>query len=126
MIAAKTRLDVMFHLIQRDGHTLAVRCAHPFVAADERGKRNALGGAEGGIPARAVFQRADGLALRVGVFSRRLMAHKLLATHWMLAVGEPCEVFFGDFAGKSPLRGKPAMPLAAYLIALGVVILAGV
>src|ERR1700735_788416 len=44
----------------------------------------------------------------------------------MLTVRQPLKVFLLHFASESPLLRQPAVPLAAYSIALGVVVLLGV
>src|ERR1700691_4894152 len=44
----------------------------------------------------------------------------------MLTVRQPLKVFLLHFASESPLLRQPAAPLAAYSIALGVVVLLGV
>ena len=54
------------------------------------------------------------------------MADELLTSDRVLAFREPLEVFLADLAVQSPLLGEPSVPLAAYLVPLRVVVLAGV
>jgi len=54
------------------------------------------------------------------------VADELLTRGRVLGFREPLEVFFSDFAAQSPLLGQSSVPFASYLVALCVVVLAGV
>jgi hypothetical protein len=56
-------LRVSLQFVQRDINRFAVHLPHPVIAADERGQQHRLGGAEGGVPTRAMFYRSDGLTV---------------------------------------------------------------
>ena len=102
-----------------------MRVAHAFIAAYQSRERNTLGCAERSVPSGAVLHGLHRLAVFVFVLERITMPNELLAGLRVLAIGEPGELFFGDFAGETPLRRQLALPLATYLIALGVVALLG-
>ena len=123
-ISADAGLDVSLQFVQRDGHAFLMCRAHPFVSADKRSQRHALRCGERRIPTRAVLHRPYLLAVFVHVFPCRFVADKLLARDRVLAFREPLEVFLAHLSSQSPLLGKPAVPFAAYLIALRVVVLA--
>ena len=73
-----------------------------------------------------MFHRSYFLAVFVYVFSRRLVANELLTSDRVLAFREPLEVLLADLAAQSPLFGKSSVPLAMYLVAFRVVVLAGI
>jgi len=66
------------------------------------------------------------LAVFVYVFSCCLVADELLSGNRVLPFREPPEVFLANLAAQSPLFGKSPMPLSAYLVALRVIVLAGI
>ena len=73
-----------------------------------------------------MFHRSYPLAVIVHVFSCRLVADELLTSDRVLAFRESLEVLLANLAAQSPLFGKSPMPLSAYLVALRVVVLAGI
>ena len=73
-----------------------------------------------------MFHRAYFFAAPVHIFSRRLVADELLASDRVLAFGEPLEMFLLRPLRALPILGEPSVPLAAYPVAFGVVVLAGV
>ena len=126
MVAADPRLDILFHFVKRNLHAFSMRLAHTFVSAHERSQRHALRCGERRIPACTVLHRAHRFAALVHVFARGLVAHQLFARQRMLPVGEALEVLLLHFTVQAPLCGEFAVPLAAYPVALGVVVLLGV
>ena len=125
-IPADAGLDISLQLVKCDANAFSMRFAHALISTYEGCQRYALRGRKRRVPSRAVFHRTYFLSAPVHVFSRRLMAHELLAGHRMLAFGESCKVFLPHFAAQSPLFGQSAVPLASYLVASRVVVLAGV
>ena len=99
---------------------------HLVIPAHKGGQRYAFRCRERCIPPRAVLDRTYLLTVPVYVFPRCLMAHKLPTSCRVLAFREPLEVFLVYFSAQSPLLGKPAVPFAAYQVALRVIVLAGV
>src|SRR6266550_808466 len=99
---------------------------HSFISAHQGSQRYALRCGKRRIPSRAVLYRIYLLTMPIYVFPRCLMAHQLLATHRVLTFREPLEMFLSHFSAQSPLPGEPAVPLAAYLVALRVIVLPGV
>ena len=85
MVAAHSRLDVRFHLVDRDANGFSMRLSHALVTSDECGQRNALGRRERRIPPRPVAHRLDGLAVGCLVLVRKPLLNQLLSGARMLA-----------------------------------------
>ena len=103
-----------------------MRLAYGIVSTNESSQRNALRSRERRIPGGTVLHRANRLAACIDVFTRCLMAHELFSGHGVLPVRQSLEVLLPHFTMQAPLLGEFAVPLAAYPVALGVVVLLGV
>src|SRR5579859_460669 len=73
-----------------------------------------------------MFHRLYLFSALVHVFPRRLVTNKLLTCDRVLAFRETVEVLLAHFALEAPLLGEPSVPLAEYLIALRIVVVARV
>lgn len=51
-----------------------------------------------------MLHRFDSLAVRILIFVRGTLAHKLLAALWMLPLAESREIFSGNSTGNAELR----------------------
>src|SRR5580693_8672554 len=125
-VSSHARLDELLHLVERNFHTIPVSLADGLVATHEGGQRHALRRRESCVPSRPVLHRADCFSASVNVFARSLMPYELLIRYRVLPIGQTLEVLFPHFAGKTPFLCQSAMPLAAYPITLGVVVLLGI
>jgi hypothetical protein len=70
-----------------------------------------------------VFHRAHHLAATIHVFARGTVPHELFPRYRVLPARQSPEVLFPHFTLETPLVGELAVPLAAYVISLGVVVL---
>src|SRR4029077_66700 len=122
MIATDARLNVAFEFPEGDGDTLAVCLADAVVAADQGRQGHALRRGERRVPAGAVRHRLDGLAATVGGLVRGLMLDERRVGDRVPPIGEALEVALVHRAFEAPLARELALPLAANLIALRVVV----
>src|SRR5215469_8317327 len=125
-VSADSRLDVSFQFVEGDGYAFLMHHAHPFISAHQSSERYALWCGERRIPTRTVLHRSYFLAVVVHIFPCGFVADELLACDRMLAFGEPLKVLLMHFTLEPPLLGKSPVPLAVYLVALRVIVLAGV
>src|SRR5580698_2006097 len=123
MVSADPSLNVFLHFAKRYLHTFPMRPSYAIVSTHESGQRNALGSRERRVPGGTVFHSANRLTSCIDVFARCLMANELLLGQGMLTVRQPLKVFLLHFTMQPPLLREPAVPLAAYSVALGVVVL---
>jgi hypothetical protein len=71
VIAADASLGVTFELFESNGYALSVGLPDTLIGPDERGNGDRLRRREGCVPARSMFHRFDGLAVRILIFIRR-------------------------------------------------------
>jgi hypothetical protein len=117
MAAADPRLCVAFQFVQGNANTLAMSLPDTLISTYKRGKRNRFRCGESRIPSGAVFGGCDLLPILLirGLYP---MLHELVAGLWMLALRQTLKLFGFNKASKSPLVGKPALPLAKHLSSL--------
>ena len=123
MVPADARLRVVLELFEGDADALAVRLAHPVIAADQSRQRNRFWRGKGRVPSGAMLHRLDGLAVGVLVFVGRSLANKLFACLRVLALAELRKILGRNRTGKAELCGETALPLARDHAALRPVIL---
>jgi hypothetical protein len=96
-IAAHSSLDEPLHFVQCNFDTIPMSLAHGFVSTYESSQGNALRSRERRVPGGTVLHCANRLTSRIDVFTRCLMADKLLFGQGMLAVRQPLKVFLLNF-----------------------------
>ena len=126
LVAADARLHIPLTFFERGGDAGAVGLAHPVVAADECREGHALRRGERRIPRRAMRGGRDRLAVLVRVWTADLVLHDGGPGERVLAIGETLEVSLLDRTHEPPLGRQPPVPLAADLVAVRVVVRAGV
>src|SRR5579864_7362037 len=117
VIASQACLNIFFNFVQGNLHALSMGLTHLVVAADECRQRDTFWSRESSIPARAMFHRANPVAMLVHVFTRRFVPHKLLTCEWMLTICKACKLLLLNLALQSPLLGELAVPLSVYSVA---------
>src|SRR5580698_3130184 len=123
MVSADPSLNVFFHFAKRYLHTFPMRPSYAIVSTDKSSQRDALRSRERRVPGGTMLHGANRLTSCIDVFARCLMANELLFGQGMLTVRQPLKVFLLHFTMQPPLLREPAVPLAAYSVALGVVVL---
>jgi hypothetical protein len=98
VVAADASLNVTLQFVHGNAYARPVRLAHAVIASHQGRQRNTLGRTKRGVPSGAVFHGLHRLPAFVFVLERITMANELLPRFRVLAIGEPGELFLGDFA----------------------------